>query len=70
MTNHQYVDLILKIGGTIAGGSMLYLLQSGVKAAIQLRDDVRDLKNNHVPHLQDDIKELKEAIHELSGKIH
>lgn len=62
-------DLLVKASGTVLGGVILWLLQSGVRAAISLRDDVRELKNNHVPHLQEAVEELRGAIYELTSKL-
>lgn len=63
-------EIIVKASGTVLGGVVLYLLQAGVRVAFQLRDDVRDLKNNHVPHLQEAVEELRGAINELAKKFH
>jgi len=64
------IDILVKASATALGGVTLWLIKSGVQAVVQLRDDVRDLKYNHIPHLQEAIEELREAIHELTKRIH
>ena len=62
-------DIIIRASGTLLGGVVLWLLKAGVQAAIQLRDDVKSMKDNHIPHLQSAVEELREAIYVLARKI-
>lgn len=63
-------DIVIRASGTLLGGVVLWMLKSGVQAAINLRDDVRAMRDNHIPHLQQAVEELKEAIYELASRIH
>lgn len=68
--NVHTIDILVKVSGTVLGGVILWLLKSGVQSAIRIRDDVHDLKTNHVPHLQQAVEKLEGAIHDLAAKIH
>lgn len=62
-------EILIRASGTLLGGVVLWMLKSGVQAAIRLRDDVHDIKTNHLIHLQEEISSLKDAIKELSHEL-
>ena len=45
---------------TAIPGAMLYVLWKMAKAALELRDNVRDIMTNHLPHIYEELKGIKE----------
>ena len=60
MINPIYGQALL----TVIGAILVYLIKSLVKAAVELRDDVHDLMRNHIPHIYDELKEIRNELKE------
>jgi len=63
MDGHSILDAVASLG-IIAIGSLLWKVSSRfTQVATRLEglaDDVRDIRTNHLPHLQDDLTNLRD----------
>jgi hypothetical protein len=49
-------------------GLVAYLIKQIVKASVEMRDNVRDIMTNHLPHIYEELKGMREDIYELKER--